>query len=180
MFIEHRSTSTNLVHDDDNNDSHSDITERTLQLPPRETQDDEGISHNEIDLLMGSSTLNSIANSSAIVVSPGSRTSEFDQTNDATRPLSHKSVVKRARKQEATDDLLDKTLINTMNSINRSIHEGNSLNNHNEQEDEDMLFVKLIVPQLKRFDPGTRAMEKLQTAQYLFSLEFPNLQMPSI
>ena len=77
-------------------------------------------------------------------------------------------------------DLLDKTLINTMNSMNRSIHQGNSLNNHNEQEDEDMLFVKSIVPQLKRFDPGTRAMAKLQISQYLFSLEFPNLQMPSI
>ena len=95
VFIEHRTSSTNL-HDDDNNDSYSDITERTLQLPPRETQDDEGISDNEIDLLMGCSTLNSTANSPAIVVKPGSCISEFDQTN-ATRPLSQKSVVKRAR-----------------------------------------------------------------------------------
>ena len=46
------------------------------------------------------------------------------------------------------------------------------LKNSKEETDEDSLFMKSLVPQLKRLDPKTRSFIKCQIQQLLFQAEF--------
>ena len=64
-------------------------------------------------------------------------------------------------------------LLETMKNINS--HISNAENN--DDNDEDMLFVKSLVPQLKRLSNTSRALAKMQIQNLLFRLEFPNIQL---
>ncbi|XP_047139136.1 uncharacterized protein LOC124815042 [Hydra vulgaris] len=75
---------------------------------------------------------------------------------------------KKKRKKLDSDDLLDRTLVKTLEKINSNIETPNL-----EEQDEDYLFMKSLVPQLKRLNNYSKALAKVQIQTLLLKLEFP-------
>ncbi|XP_047144723.1 uncharacterized protein LOC124818211 [Hydra vulgaris] len=76
---------------------------------------------------------------------------------------------KKKRKKLDSDDLLDRTLVKTLEKINSNIE-----NPTLEEQDEDYLFMKSLVPQLKRLNNYSKALAKVQIKTLLLKLEFPD------
>ncbi|XP_047135418.1 uncharacterized protein LOC124812612 [Hydra vulgaris] len=76
---------------------------------------------------------------------------------------------KKKRKKLDSDDLLDRTLVKTLEKINSNIE-----NPTLEEQDEDYLFMKSLVPQLKQLNNYSKALAKVQIQTLLLKLEFPD------
>ena len=102
-------------------------------------------------------------------------TEKNDYTNSCVQVESSESTIhpnnktKRKRKKLDSDDLLDKTLVKTLEKINSNIE-----NPTKEEKDEDYLFMKSLIPQLKRLNNYFKALAKIQIQALLLKLEFPD------
>ena len=91
------------------------------------------------------------------------------ESSESTIYTNNKTI--RKRKILDSDDLLDKTLVKTLEKINSNIE-----NPTEEGKDEDYLFMKSLIPQLKRLNNYSKALAKVQIQALLLKLEleFPD------
>lgn len=79
------------------------------------------------------------------------------------------------RKNASAD--VDKAILNTANSITEHLKQiGAKRKQTEEQEDEDSLFCRSLVPRLKRLPPQSRTFVRLQIEQLLYQTEFTGVQ----
>ncbi|XP_065647963.1 uncharacterized protein LOC136077633 [Hydra vulgaris] len=97
---------------------------------------------------------------------------EKDCINSCLR-VDSSDKVRKKRKKLDSDDLLDKTLVKTLEKIN-----SNMTNSNEVDQDEDFLFMISLIPQLKRLNNYSEALAKVQIQAFLLKLEFPDKGEP--
>ena len=88
------------------------------------------------------------------------RITEKPQTPTSAEPIKPNFSGKRKRKEAAAANEIDMAILTELK------------NSSKEETDEDSLFMKSLVPQLKRLDPKSRSFVKCQIQQLLFQAEF--------
>ena len=172
-FIEHRKTFTNLPSSfysvGTTSDAESSVSEfHHLENDSSILQDDMEEGEEDIDSF---ENVSNITVSSSPEIAPSSMKNKQNctkrNTSDMRNEQNNRPWAKGSKKVKKCD--IDDAFLKTINNFEKSF---SSKLAHKYQDDEDLLFCKSLVPQIRRLRPETKGLAKCQILQLLQGFEF--------